>query len=141
MIYDMPEVKQLILHRERIATYRVIARYVLDNAEFHAIERAAEDMTVELVSEVLRERVVGETQTAELDVPASWWQHFKQTYKDSRLLRRFVRRYPVKVTTLKKTVTFQRYFHYPNADVVMPPTPLGRPIVYETVGQSDWNTV
>lgn len=140
MIYPMPEVKQHLLERTRVSNYRIIARYVWENTEFHAVERAAEDMLIELVSEVLCERVVGETQTVELNVPASWWQVFKQTYQKSRLFGWFVRQHPVKFQTLKKTVTFQRYHTYPNADIPKQITPLGRPIIYETTSQTEWST-
>lgn len=138
MIFPMPEVKQLVLDRERIGTYRIISRYVLENAEFKAVERAAEDMLVELVSEVLTERVVNESQGIGYEVPASWWQHFKDTYRNTWWLRRLVKRRPVVWSSYTKTVTFNAKRLYPNADVPKQITPLGRPIIYETVTETDW---
>lgn len=140
--FPMPDsavIQRKILDRQPVGTYQTIARYVLQNAELKIVEDVAHGMLMQLVSEVLKERVVGETQTVHLYVPASWWQHFKETYKDSRLFGWFVRKHPVVKTKLEKTVTFQRYFTYPNADVPKQVTPLGRPIIYETVSQSDWS--
>lgn len=140
MFPDGATIKRRVLDRERVGAYRVISRYVLDNAEFELIEREAHGLMVQLVSEVLTERLVDEIQTVHLDVPASWWDAFKQTYGASWWLRRFVRRYPVKLTRLSNDVRFERYARYPNADIPKQVTPLGRPIIFETTNKSGWHT-
>lgn len=137
---DSAEIKRRVLNRERVGVHRAISRYVLENAQFEVIEDEAYGMLLRLVSEVLTERIVSETQTVHLDVPASWWDAFKQTYSDSWWLRRFVRRYPVKLTRLSNDVRFERYARYPNADIPKQVTPLGRPIIFEATNKSGWHT-
>ena len=138
IIPDGPEITRRVLNRECISTYRVISRYVIANANFRVVEDEAAGMVVQLVSEVLTEKITGESKTVRLDIPASWWESFKQTFSDSWWLRRFVKRYPVKMTTLENTVTFERYARYPNADVPEQVTPLGRPIYFEDITQTGW---
>ena len=136
---DSTEIKQRVLRREGVGAYRVISRYALDHARFELVEDEAHGLLVRLVSEVLRERFVSEVQTAELRVPATWWDHFKVDHGHRWFMRRFVRRFPVKWTVWSKRVYFDLYNTYPNADVNLPPGPLGRPIIYETTSQSDWS--
>jgi len=137
---DGPVIKQRVLNRQEVGTYGVISRYVFQNANYNVIEDELTGLMVRLVSEVLTEHIVSETQTAELDVPASWWQHFKQDHRDRWFMRRFVRRWPVAYTTWQTEVRFSRYATYPNADVKMPPSPLGRPVYVESIGFGDWNS-
>ena len=140
IIHDGPEITRRVLEREQIGTYRTISRYVLTNAKFKVVEDEAVGMMVELVSEVLTERIAKETHDVSIDVPATWWQHFKLSYMNNRFMRRFIRRYPVKLRAWSKTVFFDAKRLYPNADIPKQVTPLGRPIMFETISETDWST-
>ena len=140
MFPDSAAIKRKVLQRERVSAYRMISRYVLDNAEYELIDHEAHGLMVQLVSEVLTERIVKETHDVSIDVPATWWQHFKLSYMNNRFMRRFIRRYPVKLRAWSKTVFFDAKRLYPNADIPKQVTPLGRPIMFETIGESDWST-
>jgi hypothetical protein len=136
---DGPELMRRVLNRQRIGTYRVVSRYVLENAELELVENEVGNLVFQLISEVLTEHITGDSKTVRLDVPASWWQNFKETYKDFWGFRLFVKRYPPKMETLENTVTFDRYARYPNADVpVQPLAGLGRPIFVESINQTGW---
>lgn len=60
-----------------------------------------------------------------VDIPATWWQHFKQDHAPGW----FVRRFPVKTKTVPRTVEFNHKMLFPKADVV--PDHLG-PVVFHT---------
>jgi len=134
----MPEVKRRVLDRERIGAYRLISRYVLENAQYELIEQEATGLMIQLVSEVLTEKIAQEDHEVTYNPPATWWQFFKATYREQWWMRRFVKRYPVKRATVRKIVHFEAKRNYPNADI--PPTPLNRPIVVETVSETAWST-
>lgn len=69
----------------------------------------------------------------DVDIPASWWQHYKLELKDDVVSRWLLRRWPVKY----KTKSFRAEFRiehaaiYPEANVAFPA--LGRPIPYHTI--------
>src|SRR5690349_13958170 len=82
IIPDGPELTRRVLNRERIGTYRVISRYALDNAEYELIDREAHGLMVQLVSEVLTERIAHEKHVVNFEVPKTWWQHFKHDHRE-----------------------------------------------------------
>lgn len=95
-------------------TGRLMARFVTD-----------------MLAEVLPPERVTETTLVEFRRPATWWDHFKETYRDRWWLRRLVRRRPVQVEVeqraVRVTVDLQRYRVYPRADV-SPPAEFGAPV-------------
>jgi hypothetical protein len=82
---------------------------------------------------------VNEIQTVTLEVPASWWQHFKSDHRNRFGFRWFVKRFPILLETWTKDVTFDRYYDYPDATIQLPEENFGKFIVSETVTQRDWN--
>jgi len=80
-----------------------------------------------------------------VDVPATWWQHFKRTYRGRRWLRWLVRRHPVVYRTHNRTcqltVNVQRFYTYPHAPIL--PESYGRPYRVATVNPTlkwgPWN--
>jgi hypothetical protein len=97
------------------------------------------DMLLGLTAEVLRDHIVNEIQTVTLEVPASWWQHFKSDHRNRFGFRWFVKRFPILLETWTKDVTFDRYYDYPDATIQLPEENFGKFIVSETVTQRDWN--
>lgn len=88
-----------------------------------------------LTAFVLSERVVRETHTLTIDVPATWFQHLKA----ARMRDWILRRWPVRYTTVKREVTFDKRLNYPAASIALPA--LGAPVVYETIenrGSTSW---
>jgi hypothetical protein len=133
------EYTQRILTRVKVANRQVIPEYVRRTSTFSQQEQIGSDMVLELTAEVLRDHVLSDYQDAEFDVPASWWQHLKQTVENVRLLRRFVKRYPVVYVTWTQRIHFDRYYDYPDARIALPEDRFGKFIVHEVTGASDWN--
>lgn len=96
-------------------------------------------VAMRMVSYVLSDQLVHECDEVTVDVPASWWQHFKRDVLSRyRVFRRYVRRHPVEMRTLRNLVSFDRYRIYPQADVMMPRTPYGMPQYHEAIVQKGW---
>lgn len=108
---------------------------------------------------ILSGRTITETQRASVQVPASWWQHLKKTAGEwhTAWLRKpyppwllfilpldlltivprvylipwFLRRHPVRYAELAAEVRFTRDTLYPGADISLPPSRFGAPVMYE----------
>jgi hypothetical protein len=132
------EFTRRILHRVKMQSRTVIPPHIAQTANFEMVSREGEIMLLTLTAEVLRDHVVSETKRAELNIPSSWWQAFKQTYQNDWWLRRFVKRYPVVFTTMICSVHFDRYYNYPEAAIALPEDKFGKFIIYETTSVSDW---
>ena len=139
MFPDSAAIKRKVLQRERVGAYRMISRYVLDNAEYELIDHLAHGLMVQLVSEVLTERIAPEKHVVSFEVPKTWWQHFKHDHRDRFGFRWLIKRWPIVYDHWRKTVEFDAKKLYPNADIPRQVTPLGRPIMFETIGESDWS--
>jgi hypothetical protein len=120
----------------------VLPRFVRDNAKLEV--RDADPFTDRLIfqlrSMVLADKLVEERQTVTLDIPASWWQHFKRDSWLGRHRPQWMRkRWPVRFTTMRQTVQFQRYRNYPDASIPLPPERFGAPVIYETFTPLGWD--
>jgi hypothetical protein len=138
-----------LLEQIKVATTRPIPvgdlpEFVRDQAMFKArMDETTGRLVVSLSSYVLAEHLARETQTVTLRVPASWWQHFKRDvlYGSGRFRPTWVmRRWPARVRTLSREVTFTAWRAYPQASGI--PKDLGTPVLYEEVdrgpGWLDW---
>jgi hypothetical protein len=133
------EFTQRILRIVRIGARQIIPAHVANTANFSVQEQIGSDMLLGLTAEVLRDHIVNEIQTVTLEVPATWWQHFKADHRDRFGFRRFIKRFPIRRETWTKNITFDRYYDYPDASIALPEDQFGKFIVYETVNQTDWN--
>jgi len=61
------------------------------------------------------ENMMEETHTVAVEYPDGWWNAFKAQYLPKYILKRF----PVKYTTKKETVTFKAYMLYPKFPEVL----------------------
>jgi hypothetical protein len=133
------EFTQRILRIVRVGANQIIPAHVASTANFTVQEQMGGDMLLGLTAEVLRDHIVNEIQTVTLEVPASWWQHFKSDHRNRFGFRWFVKRFPILLETWTKDVTFDRYYDYPDATIQLPEENFGKFIVSETVTQRDWN--
>ena len=152
---DYPE-RETTLHREQklLEQLRVAASGRVDRTrlpsfvqqsaqitveDYRTVARLVDGMVIRLRAYVLADKQVDTTREVVLEVPASWWQHFKQ---DSWLWRHapkwMRKRWPISYTEHKRTVQFQRYLTYPHAEVPLPSDPFGAPVIYETFSDSGW---
>ncbi len=90
-------------------------------------------LMVEFTAEILADRLppeqVTETTLVQFESPATWWEHFKQTYGGRWWLRPLVRRRPVRLErqqrAVKVTVDLRLFQAYPRAEV---PAALGQSV-------------
>lgn len=74
---------------------------------------------------------------AELRVPASWWDHWKEAHGRKWLGPWWMRRYPVRTRNRTAYVEVKRMHSYPEAKIQVPE--FGRPVIVETVKGPLWN--
>ncbi len=103
------------------------------------VERCLAASTSELVSKVvvkvltaqLPPERVEESTLVEFRRPATWWEHFKETYQDRWWLRRLVLRWPVRwereQRVVRVVVDMTRVLAFPKADI-RPPAAFGPPV-------------
>ena len=132
------EFTQRVLQLAKVHANQIIPGHVARTAIF-TVEQIAGDMVLGLSAEVLRDHIVNEIQTVEIEFPASWWQNFKASRRDKFGWRWFIRRFPIHWETWTKDVRFDRYYDYPDASIQLPEDRFGKFIVYELVKQTDWN--
>jgi hypothetical protein len=132
------EFTRRILHIVRVGTSQVIPSYVARTASFTTQEHMGSNMLLGLTANVLRDHIVHEVQTVTLEVPATWWQHFKAEHSNGFIIRRFTKRFPIRWETWTRDVTFDRYYDYPDASIQLPEDQFGRFVVYENSTQTDW---
>lgn len=124
-------------------------------------DRAFGQMMYRFTTQILSGRTVTETQRASVKVPAGWWQHLKKTAGDwhTAWLRKphspwlllilpldiltivprvylipwLLRRHPVRYAELATEVRFTREMLYPGADVSLPYSQFGGPVMWESV--------
>jgi hypothetical protein len=83
-------------------------------------------LCVNLRAKIFAEELQSTSQTVEFHYFATWKDHFKASHFPKRLLRRF----PIRMKTRKKKVTFQRLAAYPQLPLAMR---TGRVVVKEFI--------
>src|SRR5258708_6053847 len=80
--------------------------FVRDHAKLDAVaDVITGHLIFSLKSVVLAEKLAQEQQTVTLNIPASWWQHFKRDSWLGRHRPQWMRkRWPVRFTTMRQTV-------------------------------------
>lgn len=122
---------------------------------------AMDQVALRLTTSVLSGRTINKDPEVVLNLPASWWQHFKHqadwwiSNKHARfngsegtpapwlvflwplfvLFPKFIRKRPIRYTTVTSQVHFEQDVLYPEVDMQMP-AHLGRPVIYETINVS-----
>lgn len=98
------------------------------------------DLVSQLRARVMAEKIDAHTKTLSFyfafEIPATWWDDFK----DRRMPAWFTQRFPVRYRTVKyrrrRTVSFKKYAKYPN----FPPVPKSYEFwpVYESMLEPGW---
>lgn len=100
------------------------------------IRRMVYQLTALLLAEKLPPERVEGRKTITVDVPTSWWQHFKFQYEQTWWLGWFVRRHPARWLPIPfrfgVSVSLERYRIYPEAKIAYCDE-LGRPRRHSTV--------
>lgn len=112
---------RVTLERLKMAASKVIGASTLESMEFRReVMPGIEGMVYTMTTDLLASKIADDKYKAHFyyKVPATWFQHFKQTH----VPKWFNNRYPVKYEQKKatKTVHFKRYETYPEANIAIP---------------------
>lgn len=129
-----------ILRWQQVGMQETIVPSAIERANFtiedlHLHDRLAARLTAFVLTDQICERRL----TAILEVPSSWWQHFKRDALPKRVTRSqwFRKHMPVRLTEMEQIVIFNEarmYSDYP----ALPEEQYGRPVIVETVTMTPW---
>lgn len=135
--------QQVTLVKQRIATTQIVGMDVLESLRVDAFEDyLLHGMMVRLAGYVTTEQlpshVAEDTVRLAVDIPTSWWQHFKEQYSDKWFMRPIVKRRPVRTTIRTSTYTLRATWDnmatYPWSDYVTNlPAKFGEPVRVTTM--------
>lgn len=98
------------------------------------IDRALHEMTAQLLAGV----ILSGSQEFIFEVPASWWEHWKQDHADTWYGHWIARRWPPRIITHRNVLDFTQYATYPGANLpAVPPGEYGRPVILEEMRLRD----
>ncbi len=133
---------RVILDRLRFASTNQVSESVLRDVDVSIVRDVLTGSAlVRLEAMVLAEKLVGDTCVATIQFPSSWFQHLKHDrwylnlHKD-RIMRWAAGRWPVKYTTHRVEVVFERYASFPRSTLDIPA--LGAPVIIERFGEAHW---
>src|ERR1700744_2788908 len=126
----------VIIDLKKVGVQHLMPAFVAQTAKYE-VHAVAETLAYELTAYVLSQHVADLRQEVTIDIPASWWQHFKR----DRAPKWFVRRYPVKTATMRKVFYLDRFRTYPDANYALPQETFGKSVMFETIDQSTWEPV
>lgn len=130
MSLTSPLYTEVQLEKLKVAAQAAIPRGVmeLEAERIGILDDLFRSLVYRLKGYVLAERLppetVSDSRDVTFDVPASWWQHWKQSHAAAWYARWLVKRRPVKhhrvVKRVALTVDLERYRTYPEARVSLP---------------------
>jgi hypothetical protein len=124
-----PQVVRRVLEMQRVTAASRVPAFIAHTARLDVERAMLDELVYRLSAFVLADKFVDDVYTVTVNVPASWWQHFKRDC----LPQWWRNRWPVKEEQIRRRVEFMRYNTYPNASFALPEERFGKPVVYETV--------
>lgn len=110
---------ELVLSWEKLGARMQLSREMVQDARFDIRETLYGDLLMQLQAYVLGEKLPENTVTAtgsvSVEYPASWWQHFKDTYRERWWMRALARRRPPRMQTKTETGTLTATWHHMTA--------------------------
>lgn len=115
---------------ERFAIRTGVPAYMLEGVEVAAMhDMLADNLAIRLAKDVYGEKLRPEEAKTEVSVPATWWQHYRFEHRSAWWLRWHVKRWPVRLSRIEMTATWDNYVMYPWAQLRSPvPEHLGDPV-------------
>lgn len=107
--------------------------------DFQALQAGVFPMLYLRISrDLLSKRMAPTTRTARTEVPASWWDHFKQDHGARWLGPVWMRYRPARVVTRTVRIDIDHRLAYPEAQIVRRPG-LGPAVFIDTPGPQIWS--
>ena len=135
---SQPAVSKVLLNMQRICSEIRVSMACIERAELtEHVDDQLKAMVYRLSTYVATDKFAEDSYSTTLEVPATWWDHFKHTYADRWWLRRYVKKHPVKTSRHRATVKVERMHSYPDCRINMPD--MGRPFILEMASRPDWD--
>lgn len=108
--------KELILEKIKLGCSNQLHKLLIEDMKLDEYYDVLSQSVIQCFTTwVWAEEIENRKKTVNFDVPASWFQHFKQQFFPNFLLKHF----PVKKTRLEATVRFRRLACYPQLPLVL----------------------
>jgi len=137
--YVLPELRAVDLEWQQFAAQQMVSHEVLVNTELsirHEIMYNA--LVMQLRKYVLTDTLARDTYSADLEVPANWWEHWKEQHGRKWLGPLFMDRWPVRTTTRRAVIEVKRCLTYPEAKLKRAPDGFGRVRILEQTTGPYW---
>lgn len=132
------EVERVKLEWRKWVVTQHISAELLQNVELRVLQNHMFDtLVLALQKQLLVDQFADGSYTAELAVPATWWQHWKEAHGRKWLGPWWMDRYPVQNTVRTAVVEVERLHAYPEPRIQFPE--FGRPVIIETPKGPTWN--
>lgn len=139
-------IKQVVLEKHRVAFQHMVGAEMAQSLKAEIWQdEILRGLLVRLSAYVQAERLppheATDTATLTVQVPSSWWQHFKYQYQSKWFMRSLVRRKPVKfndkTATAVLTARWENLATYPMSNFVTPldEGTFGRAVIVSTLKQ------
>lgn len=110
--------QQIKLTQTKMAAWGAYSRNAarLEVCEGDLFGLTLDDVILKLTTRVLTQTLEDKEAVVSFSAPSTWWQHWKQDHAPAWLTRRW----PVQLTTVRKTVEYEVCAMYPKADMLLP---------------------
>lgn len=95
-------------------------------------------LLIRLTKMLLTDTLARDSYSADLRVPASWWQHWKEQHGRTWLGPLIMQRWPVRYDVRTAVVEVHRFLGYPEAKIARDPGNLGPVRIMENVQGPYW---
>lgn len=113
-MHGFDERRLATLVAERFAIRTNVPAYMLQGVEVDAMhDMLSDQLAIRLAKDVYGEKLRPEQASTSVSVPATWWQHYRFEHRDAWWLRWHVKRWPIRLSRIEMTATWDNYVMYP----------------------------
>lgn len=110
------------LQLKQVGAQMHMGEFMLANLELtERVDHITRDLVYAVKTYVQTQHLGSETYTDSKEIPASWWQHWKQDHQGNRFTRWISRRWPVKSKALEFRVDVESIAAFPDSRVIQDP--------------------
>lgn len=135
----MPELRMIDLEWQQYAVQQHVSAELLANSDLQVRQDYMYNaLVMQLRKHLLVDTFAHDTYTAELLLPANWWEHWKEQHGMKWLGPLIMRRWPVRTVARVAVVEVKRCLSYPEAKLARDPGGFGRVRILERTDGPYW---
>lgn len=136
---DPIQLRQLTLEWKQFAVQQSVSAEMLAKSDLSVRQDYIYNaLALQLRMYVLVDQFAHDTFAADLDVPANWWEHWKEQHGRKWLGPLIMRRWPVRYDTRRALIDVKRCLSYPEAKLARDPGGLGVVRILEQTNGPYW---